>query len=187
MAVEQFVSAETYQRIALGDDDRLWELHDGRMVEKPGMSAEHGDVPMRLVVTLGAQLDRREFRLRSNHARLRHPGGSYFVPDVAVIPTEVERAQRGRPGTLEIYEAPLPLVVEVWSPSTGDYDIAAKLQRYQERGDDEIWFLHPYERALTRWVRRPGGGYEEATQLAGVVRPAFLPGVVIDLDDLFED
>jgi Uma2 family endonuclease len=54
---------------------------------------------------------------------------------------------------LEIYDEPLPLVAEVWSPSTGGYDVLAKLPEYRRRGDTEIWLLHPYERTLTAWRR----------------------------------
>lgn len=44
----------------------------------------------------------------------------YYIPDVYVIPIELLRPQR-KQHRLDVYEAPLPLVVEVWSPSTGDY------------------------------------------------------------------
>lgn len=187
MAVEQLVGEQAYLRVAMGDPDGTWELHDGRLVEKPSIGAEHGDLPTRLIIALGGQLDRREFRLRANHGRVRHPGGSYYIPDVAVIPTVVERPQRGKPGTLEVYEAPLPLVVEIWSPATGGCDSGTKIPRYRERGDLEIWRLHPYDRVLTRWVRRPDGGFEETTRRGGLVPLAFLQDVVVDLDDLFAE
>jgi len=99
----------------------------------------------------------------------------------------VERSLRGRPGTLEYYEGPLPLVVEIWSPSTGDYDVDAKLPQYQQRGDLEIWRLHPYERTLTTWVRQPDGRYVKVVHTGGVVRPGALPNVAIDLEALFAD
>jgi Uma2 family endonuclease len=69
---------------------------------------------------------------------------------------EYVRPKRGSPG-LEYYEQPLPLVVEVWSPSTGEYDIDSKLPEYQARGDKEIWRLHPYERTVRSWQRQPDG------------------------------
>jgi Uma2 family endonuclease len=78
------------------------------------------------------------------------------------------------------------LVVEVWSPSTGHYDVATKLKGYRERGDTEIWFIHPYERTLTAWRRQPDGSYVEETHRGGVVAVASLPGVVIDLDVLLD-
>jgi Uma2 family endonuclease len=80
----------------------------------------------------------------------------------------------------------MPLVVEVWSPSTGDTDVTDKLRECQERGDVEIWLLHPYERTLTAWRRQPDGSYTETHNTGGIVRPASLPGVAIDLDTLFD-
>lgn len=92
---------------------------------------------------------------------------------------------RGRPG-LEVYEGPLPLVVEVWSPSTGEYDVDTKLPEYQRRGDLEIWRLHPFDRTLIAWRRQPDGSYSESQYTGGTVRPVALPGVAIDLDTLFD-
>ena len=68
---------------------------------------------------------------------------------------------------LEVYDQPLPLVVEVWSRSTGDYDVEEKLAVYQQRGDLEIWRIHPYERTLTAWRRLPDGSYEETIHQRG--------------------
>ena len=184
---EQLVSEETYRRLALAEPDRHWELHDGRLREKPAMSVEHGGVGFYLAHLLQLQLNRSEFRLRFNHARLRRSGKRYYIPDIAVIPTAVELALRQRPGTLDAYAEPLPLVVEIWSPSTGDYDVTEKLDEYRQRGDHEIWYLHPYQRTLTAWRRQPDGSYAEAVHHGGTVRPASLPNVAIDLDALVDD
>lgn len=87
---------------------------------------------------------------------------------------------------LEVYDQPLPLVVDVWSRSTGAYDVTEKLAVYQQRGDLEIWSIHPYERTLTAWRRQPDGSYEEAIFRGGVVPVVSLPGVTIDLDTLLD-
>ena len=36
MAVAQRMSEEQYQQFVLAQPDGQWELHDGRLVEKPG-------------------------------------------------------------------------------------------------------------------------------------------------------
>jgi len=86
---------------------------------------------------------------------------------------------------LEVYSEPLPFVIEVWSPSTGDFDVTDKLPEYQARGDAEIWYLHPYERTLTRWLREPDGSYAESVHRGGLTNPTALPDVTIDLASLF--
>ncbi|MDQ3228020.1 MAG: Uma2 family endonuclease [Chloroflexota bacterium] len=90
------------------------------------------------------------------------------------------------PRSLDAFAEPLPLVVEVWSRTTGDYDIAAKLPAYRERGDLEIWFIHPYERTLTAWRRQPDGSYAEEVYRGGMVAVTSLPDVTIDFDALLD-
>jgi Uma2 family endonuclease len=182
----QTVSEETYRRLALGDPGGQLELHRGQLVEKPGMSVVHGGVLDFLVLLLHNQLDRDMHRLRIGHARLRQSADTYYVPDIAVIPTAMVKALLENPHSLDAYSEPLPLVVEIWSPSTGNYDINAKLPDYQQRGDREIWYIHPYQRTLTAWRRQPDGRYTETVYHGGTVHSASLPGVTIDLDELFD-
>jgi Uma2 family endonuclease len=179
------ISEETYRQFALGDPQGQWELYRGQLREKPGMSVEHGSVMMLLVEWLLNQLDRNEYLVRAHHARVRRSADTYYIPDIAVIPTPVVQALLDQPGSLDAYPEPLPLVVEIWSPSTGRYDIYEKLPDYQQRGDLEIWYVHPYERTLTAWRRRPDGAYTESVYRGGIAPPESLPGVAIDLDALF--
>ena len=179
------VTAQTFEELALANPDRLLEMHRGVVREKPPMTFEHTDLSSELGYRLRVQLDPRRYRVHVNGARLRRPGGNYFIPDVAVIPIELARLFRGRADLLAVYDDPLPLVVEVWSPSTGDYDVDEKLPEYQARGDREIWRLHPYDRTLRVYRRTPDGEYERHDYRAGVVRCLALPDVEVDLDDLF--
>ena len=179
------VSERTFQAVALEDPEGQWELHCGRLREKPGMTFEHNYIANRLQVHLIQQLDQMVFLVSHNAARLRISAEHYYIPDVCVIPLELLRPHRGRSDELEVYEAPLPLVVEVWSPSTGSYDVETKLAEYQRRGDLEIWRIHPYERTLTAWRRQPDGSYLESFHQGGRIQPVALPGVTIDLDTLF--
>jgi Uma2 family endonuclease len=185
MAVAQRMSEQAYQEFVLSGVDGVWELHHGVLVEKPGMGWEHGGFATFLAHLLILQLDRQQFWVAVNDWRTRHAPGTIFVPDVVVAPVAYGREFRGRPGTLAIFNDPLPLVVEVWSRSTGNYDVAAKIPAYMQRGDLEIWRVHPYERTLTRWVRQPDGSYKESIHRGGIVPLVALPGVVIDLDELF--
>lgn len=185
-AFDALVGADAYVRIALADDDRHWELWDGVLVEKPGMSTEHNHAVFELGSQLRSQVDPGQFRVRVNRTRLRKPT-SYFTPDVLVVPTAMERLTRGRPGRLETYADAIPFVAEICSPSTGGYDIDAKVPEYKTRGDLEIWRLHPFERRLTAWRREPNGEYLETTRRDGRVPVESLPGVAVDLDALFEE
>jgi len=180
------VSEALFEQVALADDTARWELICGRLRPKPPMTAFHGQIARNLARQLNLQLPDGELTVEREGPNLRVPGGNYRIPDVCVVPLEVViQRQREYPTALEIYDLPMPFVVEVWSPSTRDYDMDQKLREYQQRGDLEIWRLHPFERTLTAWVRQPDGGYVETSYAGGTVRPTYLPGVAIDLDRLF--
>ena len=179
------VSEKTFRKLAL-EDPNQWELHYGNLERKPGLTADHNEIAVYLGGQLIQQLDRKVYRVRTSMGQVRRTSENYYIPDVYVVPTELMLAQRGT-RRLEVYEAPLPLVVEVWSPSTGLYDVDSKLPEYQRRGDLEIWRIHPYERTLTAWRRQPDGSYGEETRDArGTIQPIALPDVRIDLDVLFD-
>jgi Uma2 family endonuclease len=184
MVVAHQISEQEYRELALNDPDRSWELWDGVPREKPLMSMKHEDVSFLLGYMLQGQLDWRMHRVNVNGCRLRVSPVNYFIPDVAVIPAAYKVPFEDDPRALNAFADPLPLVIEVWSRTTGAYDFATKLRAYRARGDVEIWFIHPYECTLTTWHRQPDGGYVEETYRGGPVPVASLPGVSIDLDAL---
>jgi Uma2 family endonuclease len=184
MAVVTQLSEQEYRELALGDDDRVWELWDGVPVKKPPMSMRHDDIAAYLGHQLMNQLDRKVYRVNINGGKTRYTARNFLVPDVVVIPAALKRPFGDDPDAFNAFAEPFPLVVEIWSRTTGGYDIAAKLPIYRARGDLEIWFLHPTERTLTVWRRQPDGSYEEAVYTGGIVPIVSLPGSSVDLDDL---
>jgi hypothetical protein len=82
------------------------------------MRIRHGEIPMLLGQVLLSRLDRSEYSVLAE-LRVRRPTATVFMPDVMVVPTAYSEDIRDRP-VLAIYSEPLPLVVEVWSPSTGN-------------------------------------------------------------------
>jgi Uma2 family endonuclease len=180
------ISEATYEQVALEDPEGQWELVCGRLRSKPGMTTEHAHVIRDLDRSLWLQLDANAHIVSAGTARLRISTGTYYIPDLCIIPREYERQKlREMPGRLEVYDEPMPLVVEVWSPSTGDYDVEEKLREYQRRRDLEIWRIHPYERTLIDWRLQSEGSYGETLRHGGSVQLAALPNVSIDLDALF--
>jgi Uma2 family endonuclease len=182
MATTTILSEQEYRELALEEEDRSWELWDGVLVEKPWMSAQHNAVAFYLGVALANQLDDRVYRITVNGDRAQVSSRSFFIPDVMVIPVIYQASLD--PNDLGAYADPLPLVVEVWSPTTGRYDIEAKLPAYRQRGDLEIWFIYHDEGAVTVWRKQPDGTYADTRYTAGIVPVASLPGVTIDLDAL---
>jgi len=145
----------------------------------------HNQAQILLAAQLIQQLDRRRFEVRSNSGHVRRSPENYFIPDVFVFPVELA-TEFGDKVVLEWYGTPLPLIVEIWSPSTADYDVNTKLVEYARRGDLEIWLIHPFDRTLTAWRRQSDGTYAEVSQTGGTVQPSALPNVTIDLEALFD-
>jgi Uma2 family endonuclease len=179
------ISNEAYERLALSDPDRKWELWDGHLREKPGMTYAHNSLAARLTQMLGSQLDWSEYEVRTDAGHVHRPASTYVIPDVFVFPMSQVTPRLRQQDVLELYDQPLPLVVEVWSRTTGDYDVGEKLDVYKQRGDLEIWYFHPYKQELTAWRCQPDGSYEESVFTAGIINPVALPGVEIDLTALF--
>lgn len=161
-----------------------WELYDGILVEKPPMTWDHQNLAFELGHLLRLQLPKDRFRVQVE-SRVARPEATVLQPDVMVIPQHYGDALRGQPGKLAIFDQPLPFVAEVWSVSTGRYDVKAKLPIYQQRGDAEIWLIHPYDRLVTAWRRQPDGTYASSEHDADVIELAALPNVVIDVAELF--
>ena len=93
------VSAMTYEQVALEDPDGQWELDCGRLRQKPGMTYGHNDAMRKLARRLGTQLDERAFAVDMNATRLRVSTGSFYIPDLTVIPralVQKPREQLGR-------------------------------------------------------------------------------------------
>ena len=180
------VSIETFRRVALEDDEGVWEYRCGRLVRKPPMTMEHNEQAYELARQLILQLDAEAFSVRSNAGHVRVGGDRFVVPDVAVIPRHALERLAGKPTQLEEYAEPLPFVAEVWSRSTGEYDVDEKLPAYRERGDLELWRIHPYDKTVIAWRRQPNGSYVESHYgRSGMAPVESLPGVRIDLDRLF--
>lgn len=176
----------TVEEIMLTEAGRFLELHRGQLRKKPtDMSENHNRLISRLHGQLFVQLDSALFEIRTNAGRVRRGDDTYYIPDLYVVPIVGENTVRGRPYQLEVFDRPLPLVVEAWSPSTGTYDVNEKLPEYQRRGDLEIWRIHPEELTLTVWRRQPDGRYVDAAYRAGPIELVALPGIVVDLDLLF--
>lgn len=179
------ISNEAYGRLALLERDRQWELWDGRPRQRPGGTAAANSLCMELSYLVFSQLDRAVHHIRTNSGRLRHARATYLIPDVFVFPRAFITPRLRRDDVLEVYDQHVPFVAQVWSSIAGNSYVKAKLAIYKERGDLEIWLIHPHERMLTSWVWQPDGSYEETVYREGVVRPVALPGVEIDLATLF--
>lgn len=177
---------DAYDRILQEDPERRWELHDGLLREKPPLSFGHNRFTTLLTAQLLRQIDLQRFDVRFGLGHVYRPMESYYIPDIFVVDHPPRTVPRNAAvDTRDVYRDPVLLVVEIWSPPTGSYDVDMKLPEYRARGDREIWRLHPYDRTLTVWRRQDDGSYAETVYHHGTLTPIAFSDVTIDLDALF--
>ncbi len=181
------LTAETFAALVTEDTDGLWEIHRAKLREKPAMSFGHNEAQSLLAAQLVVQTSGMNFRVRQNAAHVMIANGDSYIPDVAIIPLRLTETFRTNPRQFEVYAEPLPFVAEIWSPSTGNYDVDAKIPGYRSRGDSEIWRIHPFDRTVSIWRRQADGSYKESEVRTGRVELSAISGVSIDIDQLFGD
>lgn len=185
------MTAAEYEQLVLEDREGHWELVRGHPRRKPPVTSGHDWAMDELAEQLHDELDKASYRVRTHRGRLRVSTGSYYEPDLVVMPLADILRRAGNPRAFEVHDAAVPFVVEVWSPSTGSYDRDTKLSEYRLRGDAEIWLLNPYRRSIAAWRRvrpdapDPEAQYDEQVLIGGRIDLFALPGVVIDIDRLF--
>lgn len=94
---------------------------------------------------------------RTDEGRVRVSERNDVIPDVAGVPAAFTAPFEHDPRALNALAEPLPLVVDGWPRTPARFANAVEPQTYRERGDEEIWSIHPYERTLTAWRRQPEG------------------------------
>ena len=180
------ISFRTYAQLALEDAEGRWELMGGHPRRKPPESFQHGALIDGLIEQLVPLLRGSDYRLSVNHARLMIDQDHILLPDLAVVPRAVSaRAVRERPNALETYHTSLPLLIDVWTPATAEFNVEARIPEYRRANAEEIWLVHPAARAVTVWVRRTGGAYQEAIRVAGTLTAVRVPGLALDITALF--
>jgi Uma2 family endonuclease len=180
------MSAEKYERFAVGTGGKGWELVDGRLRERPLMTIGHGHAAFELSYALWRQLDHEEFRVGHNFPRLKHGERTYLIPDVVVHHARLPDGAEPDPWALDLQISPVLLVVEVICPyAASHYDFEGKIRDYRARGDREVWRLDPFERTLVAWRIRPDGSCSGDTLLGGPVAPIATPEVTVNLGDYF--
>jgi len=172
--------------IVVSEQDLLYEIIDGAMVEKPAMSVLSARIGMKLSAAietyayarkLGRAFMEAQFKFSSTARRT-------WRPDVAYV--SYEQWGRDKPVPTDDPWLMIPdLVVEVQSPSNSDLATREKVEAYFTGGVREVWLIYPpvtkvyiYGSPTSVRVLQRGDLLDGGT---------VLPGFDIPLDLLFED
>lgn len=168
-------------------DERLYELVDGRLVEKQ-MGGRSYLAATRLAIALGnwaAHADsggeRGSVIVEATYRCFPHDPGMVRRPDVSFISRERLAPERMPAGHITV--AP-DLAVEVVSPHEVVYELDRKIGDYFQAGVRRVWVLNP-DRRIAR-VHRPDGVIDELggdAELTG--EGDVLPGFGCSLGSVF--
>jgi Uma2 family endonuclease len=160
--------------------DRLFELINGRMVEKVP-TEEHGIIVGNILAPLRGFAKQHKLGRVSTEARHRLPNDdeNALLPDVsfrAGLSTPVVR--RGAIPTMP------DLAVEVQSPGQSDDDMEEKAAYYLAHGSHMVWLMFPAKRLVG--VHRPGQATETLNEGDVLTGYDVLPGFELPVIDVFD-
>jgi Uma2 family endonuclease len=152
--------------------DRLFELIDGRIVEK--MPTElHGAIVARLIAYLVMYAEQHNLGRVTTEARHRasQDAENDRLPDIAFT-----RWERALPLVEQGAVKHMPdLAIEIKSPSNGYEELRAKARYYLQHGAQLVWLIYPEKKLIE--VYRAGADSDiltgEDTLTGGTVLPEF--------------
>lgn len=179
----KLITAEQFLRMP--DDNKVYELVKGRLVEVGGASWLSSTVAMTIGIILGAYVRERKLGKVSGAdmgATLVRGPDTVRVPDIAFI--RAERFPDGK-GPRGFFEGAPDLAVEVLSPTDRYTKTMKKVREYLAAGARLVWVIDPVDRTAT--VHRADGSitdYEADGVLDG---EAVIPGFTLRLADIWEE
>jgi Uma2 family endonuclease len=173
-------AALTYDDLLeMPDEGRLRELIGGELIVSPAPSLVHQELVLRLVMLLHVFVQARQLGrviLAPFDVRL---GPEVLQPDILYVSNDRSAIIRDN----HTLGGP-DLVVEVLSPSTRRRDQGVKQALYAAADVREYWQADSVGRTF-RALALDGGRYRPIPQVGSVVPSAVLPGLKIDVVELF--
>jgi Uma2 family endonuclease len=177
-------SATESDLLTLVEGDRLVELVEGTLVEKPV-----GSLESRIALYLGAAIlnfarPRKLGVVTGADGTLRMKSGRVRLPDVAFI--SVEDLPGGRAPSEPIPTLPPTLAVEVVSEGNTALEMEQKRREYFESGSRLVWMIYPKTRTVAVFEQsqsEPTRTLAEGDVLDG---GTVLPGFTIPVSEIFE-
>ena len=132
-----------------------WEYVNGTVRLMAGGSPDHGAICTNIVRALANALIPRGCRVYGSDVKIHTGDGVNTLPDVSAFCGE----HRYYGGRADVLLNPL-LIVEVVAPSTRDYDLTEKFDRYRTVASLQDYLLVEQDRARAMLYTRRGGYWE---------------------------
>ncbi len=172
----------TYSDYLRIDDDKRYEIIDGRLIEMAGASFEHQSLLLEIITRIKVFVD--EFGLgKVIPAPFDVVLSNIDVvqPDIVFISNEKLKMIKG-----SFFGVP-DLVVEIISEGSKRRDKFEKKKLYEKYGVKEYWIANPFDKSIKAYVLNDEGKYSLhlKARRKGKVKSIVLKGFEIDLKEIF--
>ena len=172
----------------------MTELIRGKIFKmSPAPTSTHQKISGRLFLQIGIFLKGNKCQLFSAPFDVRLPLTpqnksdreiiTVVQPDLCVVCDPAKIDERGCLG-------PPDWIIEILSRHTSAKDLREKFEVYEEAGVKEYWVVHPQEQTLLVYTLDQNGKYKGILKpyvRTDRVSPVTLPGLTIDLEQVFPD
>ncbi len=173
----------TYEDYLRLEDNKRYEVINGRLYEMPAPTPLHQDVMMEIALIM------RVFARKEGRGKVLPSPIDVVLGDRYVLQPDIVFISKDRLGIIgeKAIMGPPDLVVEIISPATVRRDTVVKKEIYEKVGVKEYWIVYPEERAVEVWVLNDKGKYElfSVAEGEGKVKSKVLEGLEIDLKEVF--
>ncbi len=130
--------------VALPDDGKRYELHEGELVVTPSPGTRHQEVFVTLTILLGAHV------WRSGRGKLLAAPYDCIVSDITVVQPDLLYLDDTRVGLVSArgLEGAPTLAIEILSPSTAQIDRRRKMALYAAHDVTWYWIVDPSVRTI---------------------------------------
>ncbi len=181
----------TYADYLKWDLPDMVELIRGKVYKmSPTPSSRHQQISSSLVVAIGSFLKKKQCKVFAAPFDVRLPKKgetdeetiTVVQPDICVICDPAKIDERGCIGAPD-------WIIEILSKHTSAKDLNEKFDVYEEAGVKEYWVVHPTEQTVLVYTLNTDGKYQGLLKpyvRNQKIKPSTLPGLIIDLSDIFE-
>ncbi len=174
----------TYRDYLGLNDDKRYEVINGRLYEMPAPHFEHQKVSGLIEFLL------RGFVYKNKLGEIVDAPFDIILSETVVVQPDIvfisnDNLKNIKSGKLF---GPPDLIVEVVSPSSYRRDRYEKFEIYEKAGIKEYWLVYPGEKAIEVWVLKEGK-YElyGIASGKGKVKSKVLKGFEVDLKEVFNE
>ncbi|MDR3171110.1 MAG: Uma2 family endonuclease [Treponema sp.] len=174
----------TYADYLERDDGKRYELIDGTAYMMAAPSIDHQSISMKLSRLFGDFLDGKSCRVFAAPTDVRlfpqkNLGDKTVVqPDLLVVCDKTKLDKRSCNGAPD-------LVIEILSPSNDAEEMLRKFQKYLQAGVHEYWIIDLDNRVIQVHILDKGRYISSVYDGDAVVPVSILPGLSVDLSELW--